>query len=98
MRSGRTYARFKIRLVCPIATRLHGTLTASNIKAHTGKFSAAREWTILTKSRGEGRMFTSTLSSAMSGKEFAATVSTLPMADQQMIRTLIGGILGKRGR
>ena len=42
-------------------------------------------------------MFTSTLVSAMSGKEFAATVSTLPMADQQMIRTLIG-VLGKRGR
>src|SRR4051794_4889686 len=42
----------------------------------------------LNQITGRGRgMFTSTLSSAMSGKEFAATVSTLPMADQQTIRT-----------
>jgi hypothetical protein len=42
----------------------------------------------LNQITGRGRgVFTSTLSSAMSGKEFAATVSTLPMADQQTIRT-----------
>jgi hypothetical protein len=53
------------------------------------------EWLL----EGEGRIFKKDpirISPNMSGSEFAAVVTTLPMADQQAISTMVREILQER--
>jgi hypothetical protein len=71
------------------------SLKHQHIGEFATKYSVNLEWLL----EGKGRIFEKdpiTLNPSMTGSEFAAVVTTLPMADQQVIRTMVCEILQER--
>jgi hypothetical protein len=70
-------------------------LKHQEIGEFTEKHGVNLEWLL----EGKGRIFKKdpiTLNPNMTGSEFAAVVTTLPMADQQMITAMVHEILQER--